>query len=166
MEYFYYTTVVYFLLSSLEKVQNRFVMEKTYSPLSSLFSIDVTLQAYRYSHGKCSDDLNSLVLPTSDSRRCPITSTESNHPQCSRIQYERRKFHSESFLPRIAPMRTDSSTDSSMNTAVSIYSSQDSVVICPPYPYHIPTSSSLIHYTPFIVTILAETTLCGSHALY
>ena len=95
-------------LSCLDRVQNRLrnlVGDDLFSslqPLSQRRDVASLSLLYRYFHGKCSNELHSLVPPrqTFRARTRLATSVESNHPHPLRIPNLRRKFHDVTFFPR------------------------------------------------------------------
>ena len=95
-------------LSCLDRVQNRLRnlvgdgLFSTLAPLSHRREVASLALFYRYFHGKCSDELHALVpkVQKFSSMTRFATSTLQNHPHFLRLPNIRRKFHTDSFIPR------------------------------------------------------------------
>ena len=95
-------------LSCLDRVQNRLRnlvgddLFSTLPPLSLRRDVASLSLLYRYFHGRCSNELHSLVPPLQTFRvRTRLAAfTQSNHPYTLRSPLIRNQFHENSFFPR------------------------------------------------------------------
>ncbi len=95
-------------LSCLNRVQNRLQnlvgddLFSTLAPLSLRRDVASLSLLYRYFHGRCSNELHSLVPPLQTFRvRTRLAAfTQSNHPYTLRSPLIRNQFHENSFFPR------------------------------------------------------------------
>ena len=98
-------------LSTLDRVQKRMrglVGDELFSslqPLSHRRNVASLSLFYRYFHGKCSDELHSLVPPIREfSRNTRFAKSTTSHPYFLQLPFTRCVFHSNSFFPRTAAM--------------------------------------------------------------
>lgn len=97
----------------LKSVYRSLVSDELFSTLKTLsyrrnvnISITFLQKKCQYFHGKCLEEIHLLVLPvqTFTARIRHVTFTGSNHTHCIRIEFVRNKFHTDSFLLRIATL--------------------------------------------------------------
>ena len=99
-------------LTCLDRVQNRLrnlVGDELFSslePLSHRRDVASLSLPYRYFHGKCSDEIHSLIpkAQTFTARTRLATSPVANHLHFLRLPNIRRKFHADSFIPRTSSL--------------------------------------------------------------
>ena len=98
-------------LSSLDRIQYHIrglVGEELFSSLQSLShrrNVASLALLYRYFHGKCSDELHSLVPPLRVFKRnTRFAKEKDSHPYFLALPMVKHKFHATSFLPRTAAM--------------------------------------------------------------
>ena len=96
-------------LSSLDRIQNRMhglVGDELFASLQTLShrrNVASLALFYRYFHGKCSDELHSLVPKERlFLRSTRFAETSQSHPHFLAIPESRRVFHSKSFFLRVA----------------------------------------------------------------
>ena len=94
-------------LSSLDTVQRRLLglighdLYSTLQPLSHRRNVASISLFYRYFHGKCSQELHSLVPPNRQFQRQTRFSNDcSKHPHYLHVPKSLHKFHETSFFPR------------------------------------------------------------------
>ena len=98
-------------LSTIDRVQKRMrglVGDELFSslqPLSLRSNVASLSLFYRYFHGKCSDELHSLVPPIREfSRNTRFAKSTTSHPYFLQLPFTRCVFHSNNFFPRTAAM--------------------------------------------------------------
>ena len=105
-------------LSILDLVQKRMrclVGDDLFSslqPLSHRRNVASLSLFYRYFHGKCSDELHSLVPPIREfTRSTRFSESASSHPYFLKLPRTRCAFHANSFFPRTSAMWNAPSTE-------------------------------------------------------
>ena len=98
-------------LAGLDRIQNRLqglVSEELFStlpPLSHRRNVATLALFYRYFHGKCSDELHSLVPLERNFRvRTRFAMTSKSHPHFLTVPRTRCNFHADSFIPRVCKL--------------------------------------------------------------